>query len=87
MTLAVELVELEVPLIAPHAPAEIEDVVVGDDRTSHPVAELEGAQLVGRAVVPDDPRSRSDALDPVAVGKVEAAKRRVATARSGARPH
>ena len=44
-----------VPLVAPDLEIDVDDVVVGDRQAAHPIADLEGPDLVRRAVVPHDP--------------------------------
>jgi hypothetical protein len=53
-----ELVESLLPLVAPHLQVHVHDVVVAGRDSVQPVVDAEGALLVARRVVPDDPETR-----------------------------
>jgi hypothetical protein len=68
-----ELLEADVPLVAPHLKVDVDDVVVGDRHEAQAVADRERAPFVGRAVVPDDAVAAVDGRRPVRPRRVRAA--------------
>ena len=52
-----QLVEADLPLVAPDLEVDVDDVVVGDGEAAQPVVDAEAPLLVRGAVVPDDPDS------------------------------
>ena len=67
------------PLRAPHLHVDVDDIVVGDRDTAEAIPHLEGSKLVGRLVVPDDPRARTDQRCPEGSRRVGAAEIGAAT--------
>ena len=53
-----QLVQADLPLIAPDLEVDVDDVVVGDGEAAQPVVDAEPPLLVGGLVVPDDPDPR-----------------------------
>ena len=52
-----QLVEPDLPLVAPDPEVDVDDVVVGDREPAQAVVDAEPPRLVRRLVVPDDPDS------------------------------